>query len=127
MVSDEKPFRGDVLAKIPRETTKTKDITGGLPRRGGAVRSAQAARDGRHQRNRRVVKHGPIVEGAAEDHHSSRRAGAEPRSTRCRGGVHVNVQEGERCARGEQLMDGPSNPHDILNVTARVKGKTCRS
>ena len=34
---------GDVLAKIPRETTKTKDITGGLPRVVELVRSAQAA------------------------------------------------------------------------------------
>jgi hypothetical protein len=31
-------------------------------------------------------------------------------------GVHVNVQEGERVRAGEPLMDGPSNPHDILNV-----------
>ena len=31
-------------------------------------------------------------------------------------GVHVNVREGERVRAGEPLMDGPSNPHDILNV-----------
>ena len=31
-------------------------------------------------------------------------------------GVHVNVHEGERVRAGEQLMDGPSNPHDILRV-----------
>ena len=43
---------GDVLAKIPRETTKTKDITGGLPRVVEAVRSPQAARDRGHQRDR---------------------------------------------------------------------------
>jgi DNA-directed RNA polymerase subunit beta' len=42
--------------------------------------------------------------------------GAEPREYALPRGVHVNVQEGERVRAGEPLMDGPSNPHDILNV-----------
>ena len=42
--------------------------------------------------------------------------GAEPREYSLPRGVHVNVQEGERVRAGEPLMDGPSNPHDILNV-----------
>ena len=42
--------------------------------------------------------------------------GAEPREYPLPRGVHVNVQEGERVRAGEPLMDGPSNPHDILNV-----------
>src|SRR5687767_15721081 len=42
--------------------------------------------------------------------------GAEPREYSLPRGVHVNVQEGERVRAGEALMDGPSNPHDILNV-----------
>jgi len=44
---------GDVLAKIPRETTKTKDITGGLPRVVGTFRDPQTQGSCRHQRNRR--------------------------------------------------------------------------
>ena len=43
-------------------------------------------------------------------------AGAEPREYSLPRGVHVNVQEGDRVHAGEPLMDGPSNPHDILSV-----------
>jgi len=117
MVRDgEEVVAGDVLAKIPRETTKTKDITGGLPRvvelfearkpRDPAVMSAI---DG-------VVKFGGIVKGRrkvliAPDDSSSEAAEYEiPR------GVHVAVQEGERVRAGDPLMDGPRNPHDILAV-----------
>jgi len=42
--------------------------------------------------------------------------GTEPREYSLPRGVHVNVHEGERVRAGEQLMDGPSNPHDILRV-----------
>jgi len=117
MVRDgEEVVAGDVLAKIPRETTKTKDITGGLPRvvelfearkpRDPAVMSAI---DG-------TVKFGGIVKGRrkvliAPDDSSSEAAEYEiPR------GVHVAVQEDERVRAGDPLMDGPRNPHDILAV-----------
>lgn len=43
-------------------------------------------------------------------------AGAEQREYSLPRGVHVNVQEGDRVRAGEALMDGPSNPHDILSV-----------
>jgi DNA-directed RNA polymerase subunit beta' len=105
---------GAVLAKIPRETTKTKDITGGLPR---VVELFEARRprdpavmsevDG-------VVKHGPIVKGQRKifvvPDDGEQREYAVPR------GVHINVQEGERVRAGEPLMDGPRDPHDILKV-----------
>jgi len=105
---------GDVLAKIPRETTKTKDITGGLPR---VVELFEARRphepaviteiDG-------VVKYGDVVKGQRKivvlpDH-------GEPKEYLLPRGVHVSVQEGERVRAGEPLMDGPRNPHDILAV-----------
>ena len=44
----------------------------------------------------------------------------EPREYALPRGVHVNVHEGERVRAGEQLMDGPSNPHDILRVLGRA-------
>ena len=47
---------------------------------------------------------------------SSRTTGGEPREYSLPRGVHVNVQEGDRVRAGEPLMDGPSNPHDILAV-----------
>ena len=105
---------GDVLAKIPRETTKTKDITGGLPRvvelfeaRKPRATAVISEIDG-------VVKHGGIVKGLRKiiivpDE-------AEPREYSLPRGVHVNVQDGDRVRAGEPLMDGPSNPHDILSV-----------
>jgi DNA-directed RNA polymerase subunit beta' len=97
MVQDgEAVSAGDVLAKIARETTKTKDITDGLPR---VVELFEA----RKPRETAVISE---IDGTS----------STAASSRDRGGVHVNVQEGERVRAGEPLMDGPSNPHDILNV-----------
>jgi DNA-directed RNA polymerase subunit beta' len=105
---------GDVLAKIPRETTKTKDITGGLPR---IVELFEARRpkdaaviteiDG-------TVSHGPIAKGMRKviitGDDGETREYLIPRYT------HVNVQEGERVRAGDPLIDGPINPHDILAI-----------
>ena len=84
--------------------------------RGRAVRSAQAARDGRHLGNRRHRQARRGREGSAQDHDRSGRAGCRAAEYPLPRGVHINVQEGERVRAGEPLMDGPSNPHDILNV-----------
>jgi hypothetical protein len=53
--------------------------------------------------------------------------GAEPCEYALPRGVHVNVQAGERVRAGEPLMDGPSNPHDILNVLEREASAERRS
>ena len=107
---------GEVLAKIPRETTKTKDITGGLPR-------VQELFEARKPRETAViseidglVKIGSIVKGMRKVIIVPDEDGAEPREYSLPRGVHVNVQDGDRVQAGEQLMDGPSNPHDILSV-----------
>ena len=115
MVSEGDDVRpGDVLVKIPRETTKTKDITGGLPR---VVELFEARKpkdpavitevDG-------VIQYGGIVKGMRKitvvSETGDEREYAVPR------GVHISVQEGDRVKAGEPLMDGPINPHDILNV-----------
>ena len=108
---------GAVLAKIPRETTKTKDITGGLPRvvelfEARKPREAAAVIseiDG-------IVKIGGIVKGQRKIMIVPEEEGGEPREYSLPRGVHVNVQDGDRVRAGEQLMDGPSNPHDILAV-----------
>jgi DNA-directed RNA polymerase subunit beta' len=117
MVQDgENVSAGDVLAKIPRETTKTKDITGGLPR----VQELFEARKPREtaviSEIDGIVKHGGIVKGQRKIIIVPDEPGAEQREYALPRGVHVNVQEGERVRAGEPLMDGPSNPHDILNV-----------
>jgi DNA-directed RNA polymerase subunit beta' len=110
-------YAGQVLAKIPRETTKTKDITGGLPR---VVELFEARKprdsaaiiseiDG-------TVQMGGVVKGLRKVLIVPDEAGAEQREYSIPRGVHVNVQEGERVKAGDPLMDGPRNPHDILAV-----------
>jgi DNA-directed RNA polymerase subunit beta' len=116
MVSDgEQVFAGDVLAKIPRETTKTKDITGGLPRVVELFEARKPRETAVISEIDGIVRYGGVVKGQRKiiivpDE------GGEPREYALPRGVHVNVQEGERVRAGEALMDGPSNPHDILNV-----------
>src|SRR4029453_840919 len=63
-----------------------------------------------------IVKHGGVVKSQRKIIIVPDEPGAEPREYSLPRGVHVNVQEGERVRAGEPLMDGPSNPHDILNV-----------
>jgi DNA-directed RNA polymerase subunit beta' len=116
MVEDnEQVFAGQVLAKIPRETTKTKDITGGLPRVVELFEARKPRETAVISEIDGLVRHGGIVKGqrkiiiVPED-------GGEPREYSLPRGVHVNVQEGDRVRAGEPLMDGPSNPHDILSV-----------
>jgi DNA-directed RNA polymerase subunit beta' len=106
---------GDVLAKIPRETTKTKDITGGLPRVVELFEARKPRETAIISEIDGVVRHGGIVKGTRKilvvpDE------GGEPREYSLPRGVHVNVQEGDRVRAGEPLMDGPRNPHDILAV-----------
>jgi len=105
---------GDVIAKIPRETTKTKDITGGLPR---VVELFEARRPGEAAVMSEIdgtVKLGPISKGkrkliiVGDD--------GEEREYDIPRGTHINVQEGDRVRAGEALQDGPLNPHDILRV-----------
>src|SRR5438094_1110180 len=117
MVQDgEMVSAGDVLAKIPRETTKTKDITGGLPRVVELFEARKPRETAVISEIDGVVKHGGIVKGQRKIIIVPEEPGAEPREYSLPRGVHVNVQEGERVRAGQPLMDGPSNPHDILNV-----------
>jgi DNA-directed RNA polymerase subunit beta' len=117
MVQDgENVSAGDVLAKIPRETTKTKDITGGLPRVVELFEARKPRETAVISEIDGLVKHGGIVKGQRKIIIVPDEPGAEPREYALPRGVHVNVQEGERVRAGEPLMDGPSNPHDILNV-----------
>jgi DNA-directed RNA polymerase subunit beta' len=116
MVSNgEALFAGDVLAKIPRETTKTKDITGGLPRVVELFEARKPRETAVISEIDGTVRHGGIVKGMRKilvvpDEGGDAREYSLPR------GVHVNVQEGDRVRAGEPLMDGPRNPHDILAV-----------
>jgi DNA-directed RNA polymerase subunit beta' len=108
-------YAGQVLAKIPRETTKTKDITGGLPRVVELFEARKPRETAVISEIDGVVRHGGIVKGLRKIIIVPEEGG-EPREYSLPRGVHVNVQEGDRVRAGEPLMDGPSNPHDILSV-----------
>ncbi|KAA0887942.1 DNA-directed RNA polymerase subunit beta' [Oryzomonas rubra] len=105
---------GDIIAKIPRETTKTKDITGGLPRV-AELFEARKPKDfaviseidgrvtfGKDAKGKRKVVVTPEV--------------GEPKEYLIPKGKHISVHEGDHVRAGEALMDGSSNPHDILRV-----------
>ncbi len=105
---------GDIIAKIPRETTKTKDITGGLPRVVELFEARRPAEAAIMSEIDGAVKLGAISKGkrrliiTGDD--------GEEREYDIPRGVHINVQDGDRVRAGEPLMDGPLNPHDILRV-----------
>jgi DNA-directed RNA polymerase subunit beta' len=107
---------GQVLAKIPRETTKTKDITGGLPRVVELFEARKPRETAVISEIDGLVRHGGIVKGQRKIIIVPEEGGGEPREYSLPRGVPVNVQEGDRVRAGEPLMDGPSNPHDILAV-----------
>ncbi len=105
---------GTVLARIPRETTKTKDITGGLPRvaelfevrkpKENAILSEidGTVSFGQYSKGRRRVIITPEV-GEPVDYFITK-------------GKHVSVLDGDYVRAGEPLMDGSANPHDILKI-----------
>ena len=107
---------GDVLAKIPRETTKTKDITGGLPR---VAELFEVRKPKEHTLLSEIdgsVSFGKYVSG-------KRRVIITPEVGKATEyiiprGKHVSVFDGDYVRAGEALMEGSANPHDIL----RIKG-----
>ncbi len=110
----DKVHAGDILAKIPREQAKTKDITGGLPRaeelfeaRRPKIPAVIAEIDG-------VVQFGGLIRGYRKLTVRSDR-GVE-KEYMIPKGAHISVGEAERVRAGTPLMDGPVNPHDILRV-----------
>jgi DNA-directed RNA polymerase subunit beta' len=105
---------GDIIAKIPKDTTKTKDITGGLPR---VVELFEARKPKEYaiiSEIDGVVSFGGISRGSRKV--IVRNDSGDEKEYSIPRGVHISVREGDRVKAGEALMDGPSNPHDILRV-----------
>jgi DNA-directed RNA polymerase subunit beta' len=115
MVTDSQTVAaGDALAKIPRETTKTKDITGGLPRVAELFEARKpkdpaiiSEIDGR-------VEFAGIAKGMRKI--VIRGEGGDFKEYLIPRGKHVTVLEGDEIRAGDPLMDGPIDPHDILHV-----------
>src|SRR5450432_2520396 len=106
---------GDVLAKIPRETTKTKDITGGLPRVVELFETRKPKDPAVISEIDGVVKYGDIAKGMRKVHVESE-DGKTTKEYSIPRGIHINVQEGDHVKAGEALIDGPLNLHDLLAV-----------
>jgi DNA-directed RNA polymerase subunit beta' len=105
---------GDVIGKIPRETTKTKDITGGLPR-------VAELFEARKPKEFAVISEIDGTVSFGKDTKGKRKVivtpeVGEPREYLIAKGKHISVHEGDHVRAGEALMDGSSNPHDILTI-----------
>jgi DNA-directed RNA polymerase subunit beta' len=105
---------GDVIVKIPRETTKTKDITGGLPRVAELFEARKPKEYALISDIDGAVEFGKDLKGKRKV--VIRPDMGEPKEYMIPKGKHVSVHEGDFVKAGEALMDGPSNPHDILRV-----------
>jgi DNA-directed RNA polymerase subunit beta' len=105
---------GDVLARIPRESSKTRDITGGLPR-------VAELFEARRPKDHAIISD---IDGRVEfgkDYKSKRRILVVPEEGDAieyliPKGKHISVQEGDYVRQGDPLMDGNPVPHDILKV-----------
>ena len=105
---------GDTIAKIHRETTKTKDITGGLPR-------VAELFEARKPKDSAVITEIDGVVSFGKDTKGKRKIIVTPDVGEAKEyligkGRHLAVNEGDYVKAGEPLMDGPINPHDILRV-----------
>ena len=105
---------GDIIFKITRETSKTKDITGGLPRVAELFEARKPKENAVISEINGTVKFAGTVRGMRRvlvvSDTGDEREYLIPR------GKHVNVQEDDYVRAGEPLMDGAVNPHDILAV-----------
>ncbi len=110
----QKIFAGDVIARLPKETSKTKDITGGLPRVAELFEARKAKDSAIIAENDGKVIFGKEVRGkqrvsiVSDDGVSSNYLIPK--------GKHINFNQGEKISKGEYLLDGQPLPHDILRI-----------
>ena len=111
---DQQVEAGDALARIPRGTAKTKDITGGLPR-------VAELFEARKPKEFAVISEIDGMVSFGKDTKGKQKVVitpdvGDPRDYLIPRGKHISVREGDYVRAGEPLMDGSSNPHDILGV-----------
>jgi DNA-directed RNA polymerase subunit beta' len=107
---------GDVLARIPMESAKTRDITGGLPR-------VAELFEARRPKDHAIIAEVSGTVQLGRDYKNKRRItivpdedGGEPVEYLIPKGRHLAAQEGDRIEKGEFLLDGHPAPHDILAI-----------
>ncbi|MBI4830516.1 MAG: DNA-directed RNA polymerase subunit beta' [Candidatus Lindowbacteria bacterium] len=120
MVNDgQRAYAGEVLAKTPRKFSKTKDITGGLPRVAELFEARKPKDPAIISEIDGVVELGGYQKGL-------RKLRIVPKSGKEREyliphGKHLNVHTGDRVGAGQQLIDGPVVPQDILRVSGEKR------
>ena len=115
VVQEGEPIQpGAALARIPRETTKTKDITGGLPRVAELFEARKPKEFAIVTEIDGTVSFGPDVRGKRRVIVTPETG--EPRNYDIPKGKHIAVHEDDFVRAGEALMGGSSNPHDILKI-----------
>ncbi len=105
---------GDVLARLPKETSKTKDITGGLPRVAELFEARRPKDSAIIAENDGVIEFGKEVRGKQKISIVSGKG--ETSNYLIPKGKHVNFNQGEKIKKGEYLLDGSPAPHDILRI-----------
>ena len=107
---------GDVIARIPREGAKTKDITGGLPR-------VAELFEARRPKDNAIIAESDGYVRFGKDYKNKRRITIEPVDDTLAPleymvpkGKHIPVQEGDFVQKGDYIMDGNPAPHDILRI-----------
>ena len=107
---------GDVVARIPREGAKTKDITGGLPR-------VAELFEARRPKDHAIIAETDGYVRFGKDYKNKRRITVEPVDETLQAveymipkGKHIPVQEGDFVQKGDYIMDGNPAPHDILRI-----------
>ena len=107
-------YAGDTVSKMPRETTKTKDITGGLPRVAELFEARRPKESATVTEISGIVSFGKLSKGKREVIVTPDRG--EARKYTIQRGKHIIVHEGDYVRAGEALIDGPVNPHDVLRI-----------
>ncbi len=107
---------GDILARIPQESSKTRDITGGLPRVADLFEARKPKDPALMAEISGTISFGKETKGKQRLIITPKEG--EPHEELIPKWRHVSVFEGEHIEKGEMIVDGPEDPHDIL----RLKG-----
>ena len=119
VVEEEVIEPGSIIATIPKERKKTRDITGGLPRVAELFEARKPKDSASVSEIEGTISFGKDTKGKRKIIVTPDEGAGEPKDYLIPKGKPLRVQEGDRVQAGMHLMDGAANPHDIL----RIKGE----